>query len=59
LGPEKGNLSPGLVKRCDHIIKIPMKFCVNVGIAGALVIYDRMISLGSFAERPVRTGGRI
>jgi hypothetical protein len=33
------------------------KFCVNVGIAGAMVIYDRMVSLGSFAERPVRAGG--
>lgn len=54
LGPEKGSLSPALVARCDHIVKIPTKFCVNVGVAGALVIYDRMISLGSFAERPVR-----
>lgn len=57
LGPEKGSLSPALVKRCDDIVKIPMKFCVNVGVAGALVIYDRMISLGSHAERPVRVGG--
>lgn len=55
LGPEKSSLSPELVQRCDHIVKIPTKFCVNVGIAGAMVIYDRMISLGSFAERPVRT----
>jgi tRNA G18 (ribose-2'-O)-methylase SpoU len=58
LGPEKGNLSSDLVERCEHIIKIPMKFCVNVGIAGALVIYDRMISLGTFAERPVRVHKR-
>lgn len=58
LGPEKGSLSPGLVKRCDHIVKIPTRFCVNVGVAGALVIYDRMISLGNFAERPVRAGGK-
>jgi tRNA G18 (ribose-2'-O)-methylase SpoU len=57
LGPEKGSLSPALVKRCQHIVKIPTKFCVNVGIAGALVIYDRMISLGRFAERPVKVGG--
>jgi tRNA G18 (ribose-2'-O)-methylase SpoU len=57
LGPEKGSLSHEMVERCDHIVKIPTKFCVNVGIAGALVIYDRMISLGSFAERPVRVGG--
>jgi len=59
LGPEGGNLSPAMVERCDHIVKIPTKFCVNVGIAGAMVIYDRMVSLGSFAERPVRVGGAI
>ncbi|MGE3623952.1 MAG: RNA methyltransferase [Bdellovibrionales bacterium] len=59
LGPEKGSLSPDLVKRCAHIVKIPAKFCVNVGVAGALVMYDRMISLGGFAERPVRVGGRL
>ena len=58
LGPEKGSLSKDLTKRCDHIVKIPAKFCVNVGIAGAIVLYDRMISLGSFAERPVRVGRR-
>jgi len=59
LGPEKGSLSSEMVKRCDFVVKIPMKFCVNVGIAGALVIYDRMISLGGFAERPVRVGGKV
>lgn len=59
LGPEKGCLSPELVARCDHIVKIPMKFCVNVGVAGALCIYDRMLSLGSFAERPVMPGVRV
>ena len=52
-GPEKGNLSPGILERCDAVVKIPTKFCVNVGVAGALVMYDRMIALGSFAERPV------
>ena len=57
MGPEMGHLSPELVERCDHIIKIPMKFCVNVGVAGALVMYDRMLSMGQFAERPVRAGG--
>lgn len=59
LGPEKGSLSPALVARCDHIVKIPMKFCVNVGVAGALVIYDRMLSLGNYAERQARQGVRI
>jgi tRNA G18 (ribose-2'-O)-methylase SpoU len=57
LGPEMGSLSPALVERCDHIIKIPMKFCVNVGVAGALVMYDRLLSMGRFSDRPVRAGG--
>ena len=57
LGPEMGSLSPGLIARCDHVVKIPMKFCINVGVAGALVMYDRLLSMGKFAERPVRSGG--
>ncbi|MEM7650739.1 MAG: RNA methyltransferase [Pseudomonadota bacterium] len=57
LGPEMGSLSPELTEKCDHIIKIPMKFCVNVGVAGALVMYDRLLSMGKFADRPVRAGG--
>lgn len=58
LGAEMGSLSPALMDRCDFIVKIPMKFCVNVGVAGAIVMYDRMISMGKFAERPVRAGGQ-
>ena len=57
LGPERGSLSPAVVQRCEFVVKIPTRFCVNVGVAGALVMYDRMISLGRFAERPVRAGG--
>lgn len=57
LGPEMGNVSPELLSRCDHVIKIPMKFCINVGVAGALVMYDRLISLGRFPNRPVAAGG--
>lgn len=57
LGPEMGSLSPEMLARCDFTVKIPMKFCVNVGVAGALVMYDRMLSMGRFAERPVRAGG--
>lgn len=57
LGPERSSLSPSIIERCDHIIKIPMKFCVNVGTAGALVMYDRIQSMGRFAPRPIRAGG--
>ncbi len=57
LGPERGTLSPALIERCAYVIKIPTKFSINVGLAGALVMYDRLISLGRFAPRPVGTGG--
>lgn len=57
MGPEMGSLSPDLQARCDHIIHIPMKFCINVGVAGALVMYDRLLSMGRFANRPVMPGG--
>jgi tRNA G18 (ribose-2'-O)-methylase SpoU len=57
LGAERDSLSPALQARCDFIVRIPTKFCVNLAVAGAIVMYDRMISLGRFAERPVRVGG--
>lgn len=51
LGPELGSLSPELLARCDHLIRIPTAFCINVAMAGAIVMYDRMKSLGRFAPR--------
>lgn len=57
LGAEQDSLSPALQERCDFIIRIPTRFCVNLSVAGAIVMYDRMVSLGRFAERPVRVGG--
>jgi len=57
LGAERADLSPALLARCDFVTRIPTRFCVNLAVAGALVMYDRMISLGRFAERPVRAGG--
>lgn len=57
LGPEMGSLSEGVQDQCHHIVKIPMKFCVNVGVAAAIMMYDRMISMSRFAERPVSAGG--
>src|SRR5690606_1623935 len=56
-GSERGSLSPALTARCDFLVRIPTRFCLNLGIAGALVMYDRMLSMGRFAERPVRAGG--
>lgn len=57
LGPERGSLTDGLVERCDHVVKIPTRFCVNVATAGAIVLYDRLLTVGRFAERPVTPSG--
>lgn len=52
LGPERGSLSPAMLAKCDHVVRIPTSFCVNVAIAGAIVMYDRLRAKGRFAERP-------
>ena len=57
LGPERGSLSPQMLARCDYTVKIPTTFCINVAMAGAIVMYDRVRSLGRFAARPVSEGG--
>ncbi len=51
LGPELGVLSGELLGRCDYVVKIPTAFCINVAMAGAIVMYDRVRSLGSFPDR--------
>jgi tRNA G18 (ribose-2'-O)-methylase SpoU len=59
LGPERGVLSPELVARCAHVVKIPTKFSINLALAGALVMYDRLISAGRFGARPIAAGGPV
>lgn len=57
LGREKGDLTPEMLSRCAHVVKIPTKFCINVSLAGALVMYDRHLSMGGHAQRPIMPGG--
>lgn len=57
LGPEQGSISSELVAACDHVVRIPTTFCINVAMAGAIVMYDRVKCLARFAERPVTEGG--
>jgi tRNA G18 (ribose-2'-O)-methylase SpoU len=53
LGPERAGLSPALLARCRHVVRIPTRFALNLAVAGALVLYDRLLQHGRFAERPV------
>ena len=57
LGRERGSLSPELLARCDWVVRIPSSFCVNLAMAGAIVMYDRLRCLGRFPPRPIGEGG--
>ena len=68
LGPEKGDLSEEAKARCAHIVKIPTRFCVNLSVAAALVMYDRMLLFGRYEramtnfaamEKAARNRGRL
>ncbi len=57
LGPERSSLSPALLAACRHVVRIPTRFSLNLSVAGALVLYDRLLQHGRFADRPVMSGG--
>ena len=58
LGPERSGLSPAMLQRCRHVVKIPTRFSLNLAVVGALVLYDRLLQHGQFAERPVGSEGK-
>ncbi len=54
----RAGLAVGAAARALRLRReIPTSFCVNVAMAGAIVMYDRMRTLGRFADRPIREGG--
>jgi tRNA G18 (ribose-2'-O)-methylase SpoU len=57
LGPERSGLSPAMLAACRHVVRIPTRFALNLAVAGALVLYDRLLQHGRFADRPVAAGG--
>ena len=56
-GPNAARCRPAMLARCDHVVRIPTRFCINLAVAGAVVMYDRVQSLGRFAPRPLHVGG--
>lgn len=56
-GSERMSISPEVLELCEFVVKIPMRFSINVGMAGAITLYDRMLSMGGYGDRPVRPGG--
>lgn len=59
LGGERTGLSQNTIDRCDHLIRIPTRFSLNVATAGAIVMYDRLMAHSRFRPRPVRSGGPV
>jgi hypothetical protein len=57
LGPERSGLSQPMRTRCRHVVRIPTRFALNLAVAGAIVLYDRLLQHGRFAARPVASGG--
>jgi len=55
-GAERMSLSAEVLKRCEFVVKIPTRFSINVGMAGAIVLYDRLISTGGYGSRPLAPG---
>jgi len=55
-GGERTSLSDEMLARCEFVVKIPTRFSINVGMAGAIILYDRLISLGGYPGRPVAPG---
>ncbi|MDE2464860.1 MAG: RNA methyltransferase [Alphaproteobacteria bacterium] len=55
-GSERMSLSEPVLRACAFVVRIPTRFSINVGMAGAIVLYDRLMSSGRY-QRPVRVGG--
>jgi tRNA G18 (ribose-2'-O)-methylase SpoU len=56
-GPERASLSAAMLARCAFVVRIPTRFAINLAVAAAIVMYDRMLTHGRFADRPVAAGG--
>lgn len=57
-GAERYSLSPQMLSLCEFVVKIPTRFSINVGMAGAIVLYDRMMTQGGYS-RPVTPSGGV
>lgn len=54
LGPERGSLSGAAQARCQAMVRIPTRFCVNLSVAAAIILYDRSLRFGGGGTRSGR-----
>lgn len=46
LGQEDGSLPSSILEKSQHVIQIPTRLCLNVAVAGSIVLYDRIVKRG-------------
>jgi tRNA G18 (ribose-2'-O)-methylase SpoU len=46
LGAEDSGLSNEAINKCHELIILPGNYCLNVSVAGSIVLYDRIVKLG-------------
>ncbi len=42
LGPEDGSLGSEVIEKCAYVIRFDSRYCLNVSVAGSVVLYDRL-----------------
>lgn len=50
LGAEDNGLSGEALSKCHDIIQLPGNYCMNVSVAGSIVMYDRLSKQGNIAS---------
>ena len=48
LGSEDGGLSNTAIEKCHSLVQFDSKICLNVAVAGSIVMYDRQTKSGNF-----------
>lgn len=53
LGAEDHGLPPRVLERCHLVVQIPAvkEICLNVSVAGSILMYDRLVKSGYAAEK--------
>lgn len=47
LGAEDRGIPQDVLGRCDQLVHIPGRYCLNVATAGSIVLYDRMAKVAA------------
>jgi tRNA G18 (ribose-2'-O)-methylase SpoU len=42
LGPEDGDVRKEIRELAQHTVRLPTAYCLNVAVAGAIVMHDRI-----------------